>query len=511
MRPCCLWLGLLASTVLLATTEAGLASTQAAIFPPDTLATGSITTSRILKLNDDSDFNGNEEDKHGNEERGASTSVVETLTNSLKSPVSLQLDDLLKKGESADDVFKLFTLDKAADRLLASPHWDEWISYMKRFNKVNPTKRTTVIDTLTKHYGDEGLARIIEAAKQVRATAGLAKRVQTEQIQRWLLAGETPESIFTLLKLDDAGESLFTQSQVVTWAKFLDDFNKADPTSATTLFSFLKSRYDEDVFVKMLIAAKNVPSTEKIAIRIQAEQTALWLKNKKEPADIFKLLKLQDTKLPLLENPLFIAWVKYTDDFRKIHFGTKLTTISVLRVFYKDDVLAEMILKASKFPSTSDIAKRLFTEQMRNWYINKFAPDDVFKLLKLDQIEIPLFESSMFRVWTKFRNYYSDLRPTEDVSLLTVLAKVYVGKEQDYITIIINARKTPQTENFATQLLKDQLKRWLEAKTDPVSVFIFLGSPGAKQKDVRRTLYENYRRDFSRLPKEKKPPARIKP
>ncbi|ETI39411.1 hypothetical protein F442_14830, partial [Phytophthora nicotianae P10297] len=156
-------------------------------------------------------------------------------------------------------------------------------------------------------------------------------------------------------------------------------------------------------------------------------------------------------------------------------------------------------------------AKRLFTEQMRNWYINKFAPDDVFKLLKLDQIEIPLFESSMFRVWTKFRNYYSDLRPTEDVSLLTVLAKVYVGKEQDYITIIINARKTPQTENFATQLLKDQLKRWLEAKTDPVSVFIFLGSPGAKQKDVRRTLYENYRRDFSRLPKEKKPPARIKP
>ncbi|ETN04068.1 hypothetical protein PPTG_23692 [Phytophthora nicotianae INRA-310] len=484
MRPCCLWLGLLASTVLLATTEAGLASTQAAIFPPDTLTTGSITTSRILKLNDDSDFNGNEEDKHGNEERGASTSVVETLTNLLKSPVSLQLDDLLKKGESADDVFKLFTLDKAADRLLASPHWDEWISYMKRFNKVNPTKRTTVIDTLTKHYGDKGLARIIEAAKQVRATAGLAKRVQTEQIQRWLLAGETPESIFTLLKLDDAGESLFTQSQVVTWAKFLDDFNKADPTSATTLFSFLKSRYDEDVFVKMLIAAKNVPSTEKIAIRIQAEQTALWLKNKKEPADIFKLLKLQDTKLPLLENPLFIAW---------------------------DDVLAEMILKASKFPSTSDIAKRLFTEQMRNWYINKFAPDDVFKLLKLDQIEIPLFESSMFRVWTKFRNYYSDLRPTEDVSLLTVLAKVYVGKEQDYITIIINARKTPQTENFATQLLKDQLKRWLEAKTDPVSVFIFLGSPGAKQKDVRRTLYENYRRDFSRLPKEKKPPARIKP
>ncbi|ETL86275.1 hypothetical protein L917_14284, partial [Phytophthora nicotianae] len=115
---------------------------------------------------------------------------------------------------------------------------------------------------------------------------------------------------------------------VVTWAKFLDDFNKADSTSATTLFSFLKSRYDEDVFVNMLIAAKNVPSTEKIATRIQAEQTALWLEKGKNPGVVFKLLKLDDVDVSLLENPLFVAWMKYTEDFSKIHYGTKITTVS---------------------------------------------------------------------------------------------------------------------------------------------------------------------------------------
>ncbi|KAG6948595.1 hypothetical protein JG688_00015024, partial [Phytophthora aleatoria] len=306
---------------------------------------------RILKLKNDSDFDGNEKSKHGVEERGISTSTVETLTNSLKSPVSQKFDDWLTNGKSADDVFKLLTLDKAADGLLATPHLNDWISYMKLVNKANPTKKTTVIATLTAHYGDEGLAKIIEAAKQVRATAALAKRVQTEQIQRWLLDGLSPEDVFKLLKLDEAAEGLFTQPQIVTWAMYLDDFNKVNPTSETTIFSFLKSRYkDEEIFVQMLIAAKNVPSTEKIAIRIQAEQTALWLKNKKEPAAVFKLLKLQDTELALFENPLFIAWVKYTDDFRMTHFGTKLTTISALREFYKDkdDVLAKMILAANK-------------------------------------------------------------------------------------------------------------------------------------------------------------------
>ncbi|ETP37357.1 hypothetical protein F442_14832, partial [Phytophthora nicotianae P10297] len=183
----------LASAVLLANTDAVLKST---VLPSNTLRSRSITSgrrdafkNRILRshhfkarnrlngLNSVAD-----EGVNVVEERGFSASTLETLPSTLRSPVS-QLDDWLTQGKSADDVFQLLTLDKAANGLLASPHLNEWISYMKRFNKVNPTKRTTVIDTLTKHYGDEGLARIIEAAKQVRATAGLAKRVQTEQIQ----------------------------------------------------------------------------------------------------------------------------------------------------------------------------------------------------------------------------------------------------------------------------------------------------------------------------------------
>ncbi|KAG6944767.1 hypothetical protein JG687_00017663 [Phytophthora cactorum] len=439
----CQWLVLhvLASTALLVNTDAASKSTESAILPPDSLIVRSITTNRILKLKNDSDFDGNEKSKHGVEERGISTSTVETLTNSLKSPVSQKFDDWLTNGKSADDVFKLLTLDKVTDGLLATPHLNDWISYMKLVNKANPTKKTT------------------------------------------------------LLKLDEAAEGLFAQPQIVTWAKYLDDFNKVNPTSETTIFSFLKSRYkDEEIFVQMLIAAKNVLSTEKIAIRIQAEQTALWLKNKKEPAAIFKLLKLQDTELPLFENPLFIAWVKYTDDFCMTHFGTKLTTISVLREFYKDkdDVLAKMILAANKSPSTSFIAKRLFTEQMRNWYISTFTPEDVFKLLKLDDGNIPLLENPLFFSWARFNDYYRSLMPKEGGDLLAGLTKIY-NDERELTTIFVKAWHVPETRERATQLLYAQIDRWVSANTDPVRVFYLLSVGEAGKKDVRKLLYDEYR------------------
>ncbi|KAF4027666.1 hypothetical protein GN244_ATG20718 [Phytophthora infestans] len=491
----------LVSSTLPASTDGALRSTESAVLPPARL----ITTNRILVRKSDSDSVNNGEGEDA-EERGPSpgTSAIETLTNSLKSSVSQQLDDALKKGESADDVFKLLMLDKAADDLLANPRLNDWIGYMKLYNKANPTKRTTVIATLTSHYKDDGLAKIIEAAKQVRATAGLAKRVQTEQIYRWLLAKETPDSVFKLLKLEDTAESLFTQPQIVPWAKFVDEYKKVNPTSETTLFSFLKPLYkDEEAFVHMLIAAKNVPSTEKIAIRIQAEQTALWLKTKKQPIDVFNLLKLQETKVPLLESPLFTAWVRYTDDFSLIHHKTKMTPISVLKKFYADDVLAKMIVAADKNPRSSLIAQHLFIQQIRNWYESKLTPKKVFELLKLDDVNTPLLENPLFVSWARFNDYYRGKKPKDGGDLLSSLTKIYED-ERSLTTAFVRAWHVPKTRYHAEQLLYAQINRWVSTETDSVRVFYLLSVSGAGKDDVRKLLYNKYRNALAKLLKEKK-------
>ncbi|OWZ18166.1 RxLR effector protein [Phytophthora megakarya] len=290
-----------------------------------------------------------------NEERGVGTAAVESLTNSLKSTTSTsthQLQDWLEKGKTTDEVFKLLTLDKAADNLLDNPQLRSWIDYMNRFNAKHPNQQTTLIKTLTSHYDDVALAKIIEGAKLNPATATMAKRLQTEQLYRWLLQQKKPEDIFTLMKLDKAGEQLFKDPLVVTWARYVDVYNKANPNQKTTLFSGVKT-YNDETLAQMLLAAKSAPNMEKIAVRIQADLTNVWLFDlKKTPNDVFRVLKLKDNA-QLLENPIFISWMKYLDDFNMMHPQNTETVISTLAKQYSSPKLGTMLIEAQKNPTTA--------------------------------------------------------------------------------------------------------------------------------------------------------------
>ncbi|KAG6955722.1 hypothetical protein JG687_00011020 [Phytophthora cactorum] len=87
------------------------------------------------------------------DERAVSTSSVESL---IKSTVSTeQLNAWLKRGDTTNYVFKALKLQNAGDGLLDNPHLTAWISYLKLFNEANPTKKTTLIATLTSHYGNQ--------------------------------------------------------------------------------------------------------------------------------------------------------------------------------------------------------------------------------------------------------------------------------------------------------------------------------------------------------------------
>ncbi|KAE8990076.1 hypothetical protein PF010_g26716 [Phytophthora fragariae] len=61
------------------------------------------------------------------------------------------------------NMFKRLKLNEAGDDLLTSSLLSIWTRYMKAFNEQNPFAETTMIQTLTKSYGDEKLATIIQA------------------------------------------------------------------------------------------------------------------------------------------------------------------------------------------------------------------------------------------------------------------------------------------------------------------------------------------------------------
>ncbi|KAG3029768.1 hypothetical protein PC121_g15777 [Phytophthora cactorum] len=399
-------------------------------------------------------------------------SAVEMLRNALKSSVpESQLEIWFKHAASADDVFKFLLLDDAADDLLRA-----WISYMKRFNTANLPKKTSLIATLTAHYGDEGMAKIIEGAKQVSSTASIAKRLENELMQLWLGQKHSVDDVFKLLKLDEAGDQLFAQPQVVAWANSLPN---------------------EETLVKMLIAAKKSPSVENIAVRVQSEQTKLWQANKKSPADVFKLVKLDEEGPTLLTSPLFKSWLQYTDEYNMINWKETVSSISTLRTHYSDDVLAKMSLAADKTPSTQNFAKRLRSELLREWYDTLKPGDFVFKALKLDKTTSKVFERPLFALWKEYMEFVSLKDPRIKVNMLTPLIKVY--GERKLVKILTTAENVPSTNTIATNLQEALLNRWLDNKKKPEAVFSLLRIEGTATDDASRLFYEKYIEAFKAI------------
>ncbi|ETL33139.1 hypothetical protein L914_14286 [Phytophthora nicotianae] len=453
---------------------------------PDTglpLNQHSDSTKRLLRTHDRSYRDGNDE------ERGV-TAGLEQLSNSLKSTTTKRLKTWLEAGKSTDDVFKLLTLDNIADDLLANPQLQAWINYMRLFNSKNPKQQSTLIKTLTSHYGDDGVAKIIETAKQVPATATVAKRLQTEQIQRWITQDISPDDVFKLLKLNKAGDKLFEQPQVVTWAKYLDDFNKVHPDQKTTLISTL-TKYDEQTMVDMLVAAHKVPTTEQIAVRIQADLTNAWLTKQKSPTDIFKMLKLNTEGDTLLENSLFIAWTKYTDYYNLMYHKETIPVISTLTKYFSNKNLASMLVAASKNPNSEDLATQLQRDLLKYWLSEGNAPSYVFRRLQLEKTGEKLFDSPILNTWVLYVEYFRKENPTRKVNMLSILKEHY-KHDGVLANMLVEATKVDSTQKIAANLLDSLTLRWMYNKKPPTSVYKWLRVQDRPEDTAVWRIYSNY-------------------
>ncbi|KUF77498.1 hypothetical protein AM587_10006134 [Phytophthora nicotianae] len=393
--------------------------------------------------------------RHADEERAVSASTVE---NVLKSTVSAdQLKAGIARGDTMNSVIKALQLQKVGDALLDSAQLTALIKYLKLFNEANPTKKTTLVATLTAHYGNQGLAKIIEAGQQVPKTARMANRLQTEQVQLWMGQGKTPEQVFGLLKLNKfwplswISSDLFNRPGLATWVKYLDDFNDANPDKKTTLISILSSRYSDKALANMLIQANKAQSTSSIAKRIQAEQTQLWLKHGKKPEDIFTMLQLEKAGGTLFENPLFSAWIKYADDFRLL-YKTKLATMSTLMSHYSDEALARMIMAGYEAPSTANIAKR---------------------------------------IWYNYGHYVTTMNLGSKWNPAAALTRIY-GGSTNLADVLLAAEKVPSTKAIAMEILNWQVTLWLHRLMYPERVYSLLRVRESAVGDASRFLYREY-------------------
>ncbi|OWZ17527.1 Avirulence (Avh) protein [Phytophthora megakarya] len=436
-----------------------------------------------------------------------------------------QVASWLSKDKSADDVFTLLQLNKATGNQLDAREFMLWSKYLDDL-KI-PNKETTMLSTMSAHYGDDVVSEMLIAAKKTTSTASIARKLQTEQLRLWLKQKKSADDVFTMLQLNKADDALFDIPEFTLWSKYLDDLDvkfprkemtmvstlathysdeaminlinsakntpgmkslatrtnvfqkpefetwlaymvKLDKYNPDSILSALKEHYKDDVLAKMIIAAKQAPETKTMATGLQNEQIRLWQADKKSADDVFNLLQLNKVDDNLLANSEFAVWINYLD-------GLKLPTKdwiiwSTISSHYTDDVLSRMLIAAKDGPDTKIMATKLQADQVANWLSQHLPADDVFTLLQLNKATGNQLDIREFMLWSK---YLDDLEiPNKEATMVSTMSAHY--KDDVVSQMLIAAKKTANTENIATKLQAEQLRVWLSKKKSADDVFKLL-------------------------------------
>ncbi|KAG1689139.1 hypothetical protein DVH05_002777 [Phytophthora capsici] len=114
-----------------------------------------------------------------------------------------QVKNWMQSGKTADDLFEVLKLDRSMENLLTNPKLDIWSGYLNLFNKYSkPGKETTVVNTFVTFYGDEVVAKALEAAKKVPNTKEKATELQLALFTQWLAEGAKPHQIWKMLQME---------------------------------------------------------------------------------------------------------------------------------------------------------------------------------------------------------------------------------------------------------------------------------------------------------------------
>ncbi|KAL4117405.1 hypothetical protein PRIC2_011396 [Phytophthora ramorum] len=184
----------------------------------------------------------------------------------------VQFKNWLSDGKTADDVFKLLQLNKDGDTIFASSFWSVWSSYLAKLDKENADDLMFVV--LKKHYGDEGVAKMVSVANKEASTKDIGRKLEEEL---WRSQGKDGDDVFKLLKLDEEGQKFFESPALSTWVSYVTKLNKQNPGA----ISQLEKRFGGDIeLARMIGFAKQQATnaaTEKVITQLQNLQFKQWV------------------------------------------------------------------------------------------------------------------------------------------------------------------------------------------------------------------------------------------
>nr|ANW82094.1 suppressor of RNA silencing [Phytophthora infestans] len=393
-----------------------------------------------------------------------------------------------EKKKSPDYVFLKLKINKGKQQLFDHPDWNVWVQYTTSVVKSDPEE--AMIAALRTHYTDDILPKLLESAKNVPKTSGLATKMQMEH---WV-ASKTPSQMFQFLRLDKVRNGVLDDPTLSIWINYMKLYNSkpVNKKQQVTLVSMLTTHYKDRGVLDIIEAAKKVPKTAPAARQLEMEQIQFWLKNGKSPDELLTVSSLDKAGNQLLASPRFKFWSKYIDNYNRDFPDEATTVMATLRNQLGDEDITPILIAAGKAPSTEKAAAKLQAEQFKSRLRENEDPAKVFQLLKLDNSADDLLGSPQFKLWGK---YVEDLnlKPEHNdlqVSIITILRKNY---GDDVLgNMVLAGKKAPSTSFMARRLEDELYKGWIAAGSSPDGVFKHLKFDKAGENVIQSPLWGLY-------------------
>ncbi|POM73220.1 Avirulence protein (Avh) [Phytophthora palmivora] len=221
-----------------------------------------------------------------------------------------KIQGYVASNKSPREVFKLLGIDDVGYHVLSTSVFQSWLHYVKDFNKRNPMHKESWYEPLRVGYSWGGVERLIEQALQNPRTVNIGKMVENARLQDWMDRKHPPEHVFQFLHLEKAGEKTLASPKFKVWSKYLNDFNKLYPDQKTTMLNGLRANYNDRALLRMFKAAKNDPSTEKLASDLQNALINKWLADKKKTGRVIPDARWIYREVEIVDEDSYSKWFK---------------------------------------------------------------------------------------------------------------------------------------------------------------------------------------------------------
>ncbi|KAF4149642.1 hypothetical protein GN958_ATG01170 [Phytophthora infestans] len=292
-----------------------------------------------------------------------------------------------------------------------------------------------MFSTLTAHYSDEALAKLITEAKRAPQTLRAATGIESMLLDRWMTKGKRLDTIYARLKLN-VDEDNVLKNPLLGLAR-------------------------------VITTAQKGVSSSSIALSLKDAQLRHWHSNGLKPNDVFSRLRLNiGSGDELLRNPNLDLWVSYVSKFRK-EKPYKLLLLELGRR-YNEIGLARVITTAQKDVRTSFIASNLKQAQLKHWQSNGLKPNDLLSRLRLNVGSgDELLRNPNLDIWV---SYVKKLGEADPYNLLLLMLKSRFDDE-GFARVITTAQRDDSTSSIAGHLMKAQLQSWQSSQFTPEKLF----------------------------------------